>query len=52
MRLAERCREARAGGKERVWVRPSYVGDRTFSDLKNDYSVLMDFGRKPELAIT
>lgn len=51
MRLAERCREARASGKERVWVRPTYVGDTKFADLKNDYEVLMDFGKKPELAI-
>jgi hypothetical protein len=51
MRLAERCREAKAAGKDRVWVRPTYVGDTEFSDLRNDYKVLMDFGKKEALAL-
>lgn len=50
MRLAERCRMARSSGKDRVWVRPAYVGDTQFSDLRNDYKVMMDFGAKEELA--
>lgn len=51
MRLAERCRAARETGKERVWVRPSYVGEREFADLKNDYKVLLDFGVKKETVL-
>lgn len=51
MRLAERCREARASGKDRVWVRPTYVGDVEFADLRNDYKVLVDFGKKETLAL-
>lgn len=39
-RLAERCRHARLMGKTRTWVRPAFVGERTFSDSKNIYEVL------------
>lgn len=42
MRLAERCRLARAEGKSRVWVKDSYVGQREFADGKNQYLVLID----------
>lgn len=42
-RLAERCRHARLTGAERTWVGPAYVGERTFSDGKNAYEVLLDF---------
>jgi len=45
-RLAERCRHARTSGKDKVFVRPTYVGERTFADDKNRYEVLMDFGTK------
>lgn len=43
-RLADRCRHARLSGKDKVFVRPAYVGERTFSNDKNRYEVLMDFG--------
>lgn len=45
-RLAERCRHAKLSGKEKVFVRPTYVGERNFEDPKNKYEVLMDFGAK------
>lgn len=48
MRLAERCKHARLLGKDRVFVRPTYVGERSFTDEKNLYDVLLDFGRKEE----
>jgi len=48
-RLAEHCRHARLGGKEKTWIRPTYVGETTFSDEKNKYEVLMDFGRPKEV---
>lgn len=43
-RLADRCRQARLHGKEKVWVRPTFVGDTSFSDERNKYEVLMNFG--------
>lgn len=47
MRLAERCRAARGRGEERVWVRPTYVGEREFSDDGgNRYEVMLDIGSK------
>ena len=49
-RLGDRCRQARMLGREKVWVRPSYVGELEFSDGKNHYEVLMDFGKKEETA--
>lgn len=45
-RLADHCRHARTQGKERIWIRPTYVGEMNFTDEKNRYEVLMDFGRK------
>lgn len=42
-RLAARCRHARLLGKEKVWVRPAYVGERTFTVEHNFYEVLLDF---------
>jgi len=47
-RLAEHCRHARMLGRDKVWVRPTYVGELAFSDEKNHYDVLMDFGKKGE----
>jgi hypothetical protein len=29
-------------GAERVWKRPTFVGDRAFSDNINQYEVLLD----------
>jgi hypothetical protein len=50
-RLADRCRHARLLGKEKVFVRPTYVGERTFSDEKNLYEVLLNFNeREPEVS--
>lgn len=37
MRLDERCLAARAGGKERIWRKETYVGEREFEDGKNRY---------------
>lgn len=48
-RLAERCRHARLMGKDKVWVRPAYVGETSFSDDKNLYEVLLDFAKKAEV---
>jgi len=45
-RLAERCRHARLLGKDKVWKRPTFVGERTFRDEKNLYEVLLDFGKR------
>lgn len=42
-RLSERCRHARMLGGERTWVGPAYVGERSFTDGKNAYEVLLDF---------
>lgn len=42
MKLAERCRLARELGRERVWVRPTFVGDPEFSDGRNKYVVRLD----------
>lgn len=50
MRLAERCRHAKLLGKDRVYVRPTYVGERLFADEKNLYEVLMDFEKPKEMA--
>jgi len=40
-RLSERCKFARMMGKEKVFVKPTYVGKRSFSDEKNFYEVLL-----------
>jgi hypothetical protein len=45
-RLAERCRHAKLFGKDKVYVRPSLVGEPKFEDAKNLYEVLPDFGKK------
>jgi hypothetical protein len=45
MRLAERCRLARESGRERVWVRPTFVGEPEFSVESNRYIVRFDVGR-------
>ncbi len=50
MRLAERCRLARAEGKSRVWVKETYVGEREFADEKNQYLVLLSQKDKTERA--
>lgn len=50
-RLADHCRHARMLGRDKVWVRPTYVGELEFSDGKNRYEVLMDFGKKEEVAV-
>jgi hypothetical protein len=41
MRLAERCKAARAGGRERIWRKETYVGEREFADERNRYQVLL-----------
>lgn len=45
MRLAERCRHAKLLGKEKVFVKPTYVGERVFNDAKNHYEVIMNFNK-------
>lgn len=45
-RLAERCRLARESGKRRTFVRPSFVGSRTWQNQANVYEVLSDFGKE------
>lgn len=39
-RLGERCRRARLEGRDKVFVKPTYVGERYFSDEKNRYEVV------------
>jgi hypothetical protein len=41
MRLAERCRSALSAGKDRVWRRETYVGDRKFEDSAYRYNVFL-----------
>lgn len=41
-RVAERCRHAKLMGKDRVFVRPTLVGDPTWKHEKNFYEVLPD----------
>jgi len=45
-RLAERCRHAKLLGKDKVWKKPTFVGERIWTDEKNLYEVLLDFGKK------
>jgi len=45
MRLGERCRHARLLGKNKVFVKETFVGERTWADPKNLYEVLPDFGK-------
>jgi hypothetical protein len=47
-RLAERCRHAKLLGKDKVWKRPTFVGERVWTDEKNLYEVLLDFGKKAQ----
>lgn len=42
MRLADRCRHAKLLGREKVFVKPTYVGERAFSDEKNHYEVILE----------
>lgn len=46
-RLAERCRLAREGGRDKVFVKPTYVGERSFSDEKNKYEVVFGLDSRP-----
>jgi len=48
-RLAERCTLAHARGQSRTFVRPTYIGDREFSDGKNRYQVLMSVDEQREV---
>lgn len=41
-RLAERCTAARAEGKERVFVRPTVVGNLEFTDGASKYKVILN----------
>jgi hypothetical protein len=45
-RLAERCRHAKLLGNDKVWKKPTFVGERIWTDEKNLYEVLIDFGKK------
>lgn len=47
-RLAERCRHAKLLGKDKIWKRPTFVGERVWTDEKNLYEVLLDFGKKAQ----
>lgn len=42
-RLAERCRHAKLLGKAKVFVRPTFVGERQWKGPKAHYEVLLDF---------
>ena len=47
---AERFRHARLLGKNRVWKRPTFVGDRKFEDDRNYYEVVIPDGSKQEIS--
>ena len=47
-RLAERCRHARLLGKDKVWKRPTFVGEREWQSEKALYEVLLDFNKQPK----
>lgn len=49
-RLAERCHRAREGGKDRTFVKPTYVGEREFGDGKNRYEVVFGLDRQEAAA--
>ena len=44
-RLADRCKQAKLLRGDRVAVRPTLVGDRTFQAGRNMYDVQLEFGR-------
>lgn len=48
-RISERCRHARMLGKERTFVRPTFVGDPKWKGEKNFYKVLPDLNRVKEV---
>ena len=50
-RLSERCRHARLMGKERVFVRPTFVGDPKWTCEKNFYEVLPDMNEKKAVSV-
>jgi hypothetical protein len=45
-RLAERCKYAKLMGKDKVFVRPTLVGETTWESQKNYYEVIMDFRKE------
>lgn len=47
-RVAERCRHAKLLGKDRVFVRPTLVGDPSWKREKNFYEVLPDLSKPVE----
>jgi len=49
MRLSERCREARAQGRDRVWRREAFVGPREFADESNRYRILLSTAELPAI---
>lgn len=47
-RVAERCRMAREGGRDKVFVKPTYVGERVFSYEKSRYEVVLGLESRPK----
>jgi hypothetical protein len=41
-RLADRCLNAKASGKQRIWVGETYVGATEFEDDRNRYEVVLN----------
>jgi hypothetical protein len=41
-RLADRCHQAKASGKQRIWVGETYVGATEFEDERNRYEVILN----------
>jgi hypothetical protein len=41
-RLADRCSNAKASGKQRIWVGETYVGATEFEDERNRYEVILN----------
>ena len=50
-RLSERCRHAKLMGKEKVFVRPTFVGDPKWSCDKNFYEVLPGINEKAGVSV-